>query len=93
MFLKRFSTESDTAVSPGDFSNIAGSDLIFKKGESGGSKIYTTVTVNDDVIIESTESLKVKLTFVDPGLVPINPSNATVSIVDDDSKFTTNIFL
>lgn len=63
------------------------SDLTFKNQWTNGARLYVTVPVNEDFIVESTERFKARLNTVDSGLVPVNPSTAIVTVFDNDSKF------
>ena len=51
----------------------------------------TTVTVLDDYIVEYTETFRVTLDSVYPPCPIGQPNSSTVYILDDDSRFTSNI--
>ena len=84
--LHRFSTEDDTAKSPGDYSEVAGSTVTFRAGDSNGATQYGIVSIIDDPIVEATESFTIKLTSKDPGLLPTTFAESTIRINDNDRK-------
>ncbi|XP_028399458.1 uncharacterized protein LOC114522881 [Dendronephthya gigantea] len=80
----RFSTEEGTAQSPEDFSNVAGSTVIFNAGDSNGETRYGIVPIEDDDIVEDPESFTAKLTSIDSGLTTTTFTSTVISIIDDD---------
>ena len=71
-----------------DFAKAVGSLVVFRQGSSNDTKRQISVSIIDDTRTESTESFSVELSAVNAGgLVAVNPSSATVKIVDDDSMF------
>lgn len=81
-----YSTEEGTAESPEDFSNVVGSTVIFRAGDSNGARQYGIVPIIDDQIVEAPESFIIRLISVDSGLIPTTFSSTTISIIDNDSK-------
>ncbi|CAB3981091.1 tandem-95 repeat, partial [Paramuricea clavata] len=80
----RYSTEEGTAESPEDFSNVVGSTVIFRAGDSNGARQYGIVPIIDDQIVEASESFIIRLISIDPGLIPTTFSSTTISIIDND---------
>ncbi|CAB3983870.1 gliding motility-associated C-terminal domain-containing, partial [Paramuricea clavata] len=82
-----YSTEEGTAESPEDFSNVVGSTVIFRAGDSHGARQYGIVPIIDDQIVEAPESFIIRLISVDSGLIPTTFSSTTISIIDNDSTW------
>lgn len=82
----RFSTEEDSAESPEDFSNVAGSTVIFREGDANGATQYGIVSIVDDNIVETIETFTIRLTSIDSGLIPTVFESATIRIIDNDSE-------
>ena len=71
-----------TYAAPGDYTAIA-EDLTFSASET---RICRNVISADDDILENDEDLLLTLTTSD-GTVTLRPSEATVTILNDDSRW------
>lgn len=79
------STADGTALSPGDYTALANSPLVFNSGDPVGTSRCANVTIIDDEIIEPEQSFLALLTSSDP--VYIAPTQqAQVTIIDNDCE-------
>ena len=74
-------TVMSVLVAPGDYTAIT-EDLTFSATEM---RICRDVTSVEDDVLENDEDLMLTLSTDDPSLV-LGPSEATVTILDDDSR-------
>ena len=86
------STSNGTATAPGDYTAITNFPITYVEGETGTKTV--NVTINNDAIFESNETVNLSLsatqiTLPDPGsnrVRPgVNPHAAVLTIVDNDS--------
>ena len=66
---------------PSDYTGVS-RQLSF---QPGGTELCTTINIINDVILEDSETFSVQLTATDQAVI-LNPSSATVSIIDNDGE-------
>ncbi|MFS4494206.1 Calx-beta domain-containing protein, partial [Maribacter sp. 2308TA10-17] len=81
-FTLDFASGDNTAVAPGDY--LSNSNTLSFNGTDGES-IPVTISINDDSVIEATESLFVNLSNLSTTLISINDNQATINITDNDN--------
>lgn len=90
ILLFSYSTQDGTAVSTGniDYDGVSGSLVVFNQGATSGTTRTISIPIIDDSRTESTETFTVTLSETNGGgLVPVNPSTATVNVVDNDGMY------
>ena len=90
ILLFSYSTQDETAVSVGnvDYDRVLGSLVVFNQGATNGSTQQISIPIIDDSRTESTETFTVTLSETNGGgLVPVDPSTATVNVIDDDGMY------
>ena len=60
-------------------------DLVFSSGSPIGATACTNITIINDNAVELDEFFTINLSATLP-VIDVAPSNATVTIIDDDSK-------
>ncbi|PHN92995.1 hypothetical protein CSC80_12805 [Maribacter sp. 6B07] len=87
-FTLDFTTNDNTATQPGDY--ITNSGQLTFTGTDGETQSIT-VTINDDSLIEVTESLFVDLSNLSTSLIAINDNQGVINITDNDGGAGTGI--
>ncbi|WP_421939882.1 Calx-beta domain-containing protein [Pedobacter sp.] len=84
-FTVNYATANGTALAGTDFTATSGI-LTFPAGSPAGTTLTFEVPVNDDNLVEATETFSASLSNVTGGLVTIATATAPVSIVDNDTS-------
>ena len=66
---------------PGDYTEVS-VQLSFQPGES---EMCTAISITNDAILEDSETFSVQINTTDQAVI-LNPSSATVTILDNDSE-------
>jgi len=74
-------TVCDCVAGPSDYTGVS-RQLSF---QPGGTELCTAINIINDVILEDSETFSVQLTATDQAVI-LNPSSATVSIIDNDGE-------
>ncbi|NND16780.1 MAG: hypothetical protein HKN89_10725, partial [Eudoraea sp.] len=82
-FTVDYLTNNGTAIAPGDFTAIAGSQFAF--GGNHGEAKTISVSINDDSIVEDAENYEVNLTNLTTTEIGINKGIGNGTILDNDS--------
>ncbi|MGM9477963.1 Calx-beta domain-containing protein, partial [Pedobacter sp. GSP4] len=83
-----YATTNGTAVAGLDYTATSGT-LNFPANSAAGATLTFTVPINNDNILEPSETFNGTLTSVTGGLVTIGTGSATVTITDNDSSVAT----
>ncbi|WP_167335410.1 Calx-beta domain-containing protein [Pedobacter kyungheensis] len=84
-FTVDYATANGTAASGTDFT-ATNRTLTFPANAAAGTSLTFTIPVNDDNLVEPTETFSVALSNVTGGIVTLGTSSATVSITDNDAS-------
>ena len=76
-------TFAQSASTGGDFSEIASTTVLFEPGQD---RQTVDILILNDVDVEGVESLTVELSNPDEGVLREGFTQATITIIDDDSK-------
>ena len=66
-----------------------GPSLSFSATSQASARQCVSVTITDDALVENDETIPVELVYSGSGLITILPSSVSISVIDDDSEYTT----
>ena len=84
-FSSRIFTANGTAYSPRDFTHIDQTGS-FSSGVGDGATVSFSIPINDDNVVENSETFHVQLAQIDPALLVVNPNRSNVLIQDNDGE-------
>ena len=68
-----------------DFTALSNAQVFFAAGSVNGATQVFNISINDDNLVESTETLSLTLSTVTGGLVTISTATSIISILDNDA--------
>ena len=68
-----------------DFTALSNAQVFFAAGSVNGATQVFNIAINDDNLVESTETLSLTLSTVTGGLVTISTATSIISILDNDA--------
>ncbi|WP_231582729.1 Calx-beta domain-containing protein [Pedobacter sp. BMA] len=83
-----YATANGTAIAGADYTATNGT-LTFPAGSAAGTTLSFTVPINDDNVVEATETFSASLSNITGGVVTIATATANVSITDNDTSVAT----
>ncbi|WP_412468438.1 Calx-beta domain-containing protein [Pedobacter sp. KLB.chiD] len=83
-----YATANGTAIAGIDYTAVSGV-LSFPANAVAGTKLTFTVPVNDDNLVEATETFTATLSNITGGVVLINNATAAANILDNDTSVAT----
>ncbi|WP_316801641.1 Calx-beta domain-containing protein [Pedobacter frigidisoli] len=83
-----YATANGTAIAGTDYTATNGT-LTFPAGSAAGTTLSFTVPINDDNVVEATETFSASLSNITGGVVTIATATANVSITDNDTSVAT----
>ena len=75
------STNSD------DFTALTNAQVFFADGSVDGATQVFSIAINNDNLVENSETLSLTLSTVTGGLVTISTATSVITIVDNDGRF------